>query len=48
MRAAARRPIESRAAHDSAPRHDVWQWIAVAVLLLCWVAEATLCAANGY
>lgn len=25
-----------------------WQWFAVGVLLLCWIAEATLCAERGF
>jgi hypothetical protein len=25
-----------------------WAWIAVGVLLLCWIAEASLCAARGF
>jgi len=43
-----RRPDRDRTPQDSTPGHDAWQWIALAVLLLCWVAEATLCAATGY
>jgi len=27
---------------------DFWQWIAVAVFLLCWLAESALCALSGY
>jgi hypothetical protein len=26
----------------------VWQWLAVGVLVVCWVAEASLCAARGF
>jgi hypothetical protein len=25
-----------------------WSWLAVGVLLLCWIAEASLCAARGF
>jgi hypothetical protein len=25
-----------------------WPWLAVAVLLFCWIAEASLCAARGF
>jgi hypothetical protein len=28
--------------------HSAWQWIAVVVLLLCWIAEATMCAERGF
>jgi len=28
--------------------HDGWQWIAVAVFLLCWLAESALCASGAY
>ncbi len=24
-----------------------WQWVAIVVLILCWVVEATLCAGRG-
>jgi hypothetical protein len=24
-----------------------WQWLAIAVLLVCWLAEASLCAGQG-
>jgi hypothetical protein len=26
----------------------VWLWFAVGVLLFCWTAESTLCAARGF
>jgi len=26
----------------------IWQWLFIAILLACWLAEATLCAATGY
>lgn len=25
-----------------------WPWFAVCVLILCWAAEATMCAARGF
>ena len=25
-----------------------WQWFAVAALLFCWIAEATMCAERGF
>jgi len=25
-----------------------WQWFALAVLLFCWIAEATMCADRGF
>ena len=32
---------------DDKPVAAFWQWIALGVLILCWVAEASLCAARG-
>ena len=29
-------------------RAGTWQWLFIAVLLACWLAEATLCAGSGY
>lgn len=29
-------------------RAGIWQWLFIGVLLACWLAEATLCAARGY
>ena len=29
-------------------RAGIWQWLFIGVLLACWLAEATLCAASGY
>ena len=26
----------------------IWQWLFIGILLACWLAEATLCAATGY
>ena len=26
----------------------LWPWIALAVLVFCWIAEASLCAARGF
>ena len=25
-----------------------WQWFAIAALLFCWIAEATMCAERGF
>jgi hypothetical protein len=25
-----------------------WQWVAVGLLLLCWIAEAAMCADRGF
>lgn len=33
-------------ADDDSPT-SVWQWLAIVVLLACWLAEATLCAGQG-
>lgn len=32
---------------DDDSRASVWQWLAIAVLLACWLAEASLCAGPG-
>jgi len=36
---------------EDEPREDpatsLWQWIAVGLLLLCWIAEASMCAERG-
>ena len=29
-------------------RTGLWQWLAVGLLLACWLAEATLCAGRGF
>ena len=29
-------------------RAGTWQWLFIAVLLACWLAEATLCVRSGY
>jgi hypothetical protein len=33
-------------AADSA--QPLWQWVAVALLVLCWIAEAAMCADRGF
>ena len=35
------------ARRDDAPQGGLWQWLAIGVLLACWLAEATLCAGQG-
>ena len=32
---------------EDKPVAAFWQWFALGVLILCWVAEASLCAARG-
>jgi len=47
---------ETRAPLDREPRDSAneewvatfWQWFALAALLFCWVAEATMCAERGF
>jgi len=42
---------EEETAHTDAEqeaRTGTWQWLFIAILLACWLAEATLCAATGY
>jgi hypothetical protein len=37
---------------DSAPADEsqssFWHWFALAVLLFCWIAEASMCADRGF
>jgi hypothetical protein len=28
--------------------HKLWPWIAVGILVVCWIGEASLCAARGF
>jgi hypothetical protein len=42
------RAQQHRAAEEESARETFWQWFAVGVLLLCWVAEATLCTQSGF
>jgi hypothetical protein len=37
-----RRELEAQA------EQTFWQWFAIGVLIFCWIAEATLCAARGF
>jgi len=41
-----------RAARDrrdtDTPKQKFWQWFALAALLFCWIAEATMCAERGF
>jgi hypothetical protein len=42
-------PASDRSRHDDdGSIQAFWQWFAVGVLLFCWIAEATLCAARGF
>lgn len=38
---------EQREDADTAGRR-FWPWFAVAALLFCWIAEATMCAERGF
>ena len=37
----------STPAEANESRAGWWQWLAIGVLLACWLAEATLCAGQG-
>ena len=37
----------SQQAQEEGSRAGWWQWLAIGVLLACWLAEATLCAGQG-
>jgi hypothetical protein len=47
-----RRPEPAREARDrnhaDTRVQKFWQWFAVAALLFCWIAEATMCAERGF
>ena len=44
--------LEDRPQENDAPAgiaaQSLWQWIAVSLLVLCWIAEAAMCADRGY
>jgi hypothetical protein len=47
--------LPKRPARDRRDRRDTdtavqkfWQWFALAALLFCWIAEATMCADRGF
>ena len=42
-----KRPARDRNDTDTVVQ-KFWQWFAVAALLFCWVAEATMCAERGF
>ncbi|HET9473196.1 MAG TPA: hypothetical protein VFO82_04840 [Steroidobacteraceae bacterium] len=39
--------ILSQQAKEEDARAGWWQWLAIGVLLACWLAEASLCAGQG-
>jgi hypothetical protein len=41
-----RRPTHDRDADTAVQKF--WQWFAIAALLFCWIAEATMCAERGF
>jgi hypothetical protein len=42
--------MNSRVAGDEprASSQPLWGWVAVGILVICWIAEATMCAARGF
>ena len=44
------RPTErSMGRHDDdTPAQKFWLWFALAALVFCWIAEATMCAVRGF
>jgi hypothetical protein len=42
---ATRRRADQDPDQDSAPAF--WQWVAIGVFVICWLAEAAFCAARG-
>jgi hypothetical protein len=43
-----RSPDRAENASPDDPGTSTWQWIAVGLLLLCWIAEASMCADRGF
>ena len=41
-----RKPRERR--EVDTPAQKFWLWFALAALLFCWIAEATMCAERGF
>ena len=41
------RPVRDRRDTDT-PVQKFWQWFALAALVFCWIAEATMCAERGF
>jgi len=39
---------ESDAEVGEQPQSVFWHWFALAVLLFCWIAEASMCADRGF
>ena len=39
---------DRRAASPQNAGSSFWQWVAIGVLMCCWLAEGTLCAARGF
>jgi hypothetical protein len=51
MNHAVKRDEESRSAKESAASDSggtFWQWLAIGLLVGCWLAEATWCIEAGY
>jgi len=46
------RDATPQGARNSAPEEEsqssFWHWFALAVLLFCWIAEASMCADRGF
>lgn len=48
MRVRKHKPIARDAREADTLVQRFWQWFAVAALLFCWIAEATMCAERGF
>jgi hypothetical protein len=40
-------PERTEDASRGEPAASLWQWLAVGLLVLCWIAEASMCADRG-
>jgi hypothetical protein len=43
-----RAPDRTDDASPDDPAPSLWQWVAVGLLLVCWIAEAAMCADRGF
>jgi hypothetical protein len=42
------RKLPVRRPEVDTPAQKFWPWFAVAALVFCWIAEATMCAERGF
>jgi hypothetical protein len=47
-RASRREQSRDLSVREESAKQGFWPWLAVAVLIVCWLAEASMCAARGF